>query len=158
SWITASAGLATSRVPVLIFPGARSIQTDAQWDADQARLKPDGTIVTSTGSGMASLISSIVDKVSSTVYAQSGGGDSGDDAFDDLWGLSTNLTGHPENRITESTNIGTVLPESSNFNVAIPIIRNLQGRVVGLDLTLYCNSSLWLPKWIRTGGLRSKRL
>jgi hypothetical protein len=42
----------------------------------------------------------------------------------------------------DSSRIGTVLPESNNFNMAIPIV-SLGGRGVGASLTLYYNSRVW---------------
>jgi hypothetical protein len=45
-WVTASTSFTSARVPVLIRPGTKPIQTDDQWQADQDQLKPDGTIST----------------------------------------------------------------------------------------------------------------
>src|SRR5205085_6444752 len=53
-----------------------------------------------------------------------------------------NLVGSPRHRAAESTRIGTVLPEGSNFNFAAPIV-SLGGRGIGANLTLYYNSRLW---------------
>ena len=48
-WVTASTPSAANRAPVLIRPGERTLQTDTDWQADQDRLRPDGSIVGSTG-------------------------------------------------------------------------------------------------------------
>src|SRR5262249_31776799 len=141
AWLTSTAGVTSSRVPVLILPGAKGTQSDAQWAADQAKLNPDGS-VTAGGGGMAGLLPSLIDRLSPTVYAQSGGGDSGDFGYDELWSDPRNLVGSPRNRITEQTNIGTVLPEGSNFELSMPIL-NSPGRGVPVDLSLYYNSRVW---------------
>src|SRR5262249_42094690 len=83
-WLTSTAGVVSWRVPILVLPGARPSQSDAQWSADQAKMNPDGTLAGS-GGGMASILPSLIDKISPTVYAQSSGGDSGDFGYDELW-------------------------------------------------------------------------
>jgi hypothetical protein len=47
-WVTASAGGASLRAPVLIKPGARPSQAHEQFDSDQSRLAPDGTVTGGT--------------------------------------------------------------------------------------------------------------
>jgi RHS repeat-associated protein len=142
TWITASAGAASEKAPVFVLAGPRRLQTDAEWDAEQAELNPDGTLGRSP-SGLRAGLSSMIENLSPTAYAQSGGGDSGDMGFDGLWNNPANLVGHPANRISEQTHIGTVLPESSNFNLSIPISSLPQRGNVPLDLSLSYNSQLW---------------
>jgi YD repeat-containing protein len=141
TWITVSAGSVSGQAPVLVLAGARQVETDAQWDAEQAMLNADGTVATST-TGWAGGLSSILDSLSPIAHAQSGGDDSGDMGFDGLWNNPANLVGNPKNRITEKTHIGNVLPESSNFNLSIPLW-SLSGRGVSLGLSLAYNSQLW---------------
>src|SRR5262249_18556719 len=66
----------------------------------------------------------------------------GDFGYDELWSDPRNLVGSPSNRITRQTNLGTELPEGSNFELAIPIL-NSPGRGVPLNLSLYYNSRIW---------------
>jgi hypothetical protein len=142
AWATASAGTVTARVPILVLSGSRTMQTDAQWDAEQAKLNPDGTLTTGVGANDPGLIPSLLDKLAPTVHAQTGGGDSGDFGYDELWSTPANLVGNPRNRVTEQTNIGSVLPEGSNFNVNVPIW-SLPGRGVPVSLNLTYNSRIW---------------
>src|SRR5262249_18717613 len=136
-WITGTTrllGIISTRAPILVLPGTKGMQSDAQWAADQAKLGPDGRVV--SGGGMASLLPSLIDKLAPTVHAQIGGGDNGDFGYDELWSDPRNLVGSPRNRITQQTNIGTVLPEGSNFELAIPML-NSTGRGVPVNLSLY---------------------
>ncbi|HWX39559.1 MAG TPA: RHS repeat-associated core domain-containing protein [Blastocatellia bacterium] len=138
-WVNASAGSATARVPVLVLPGSRALQSDAQWAADQALLNPDGSVNT----GVGSVIPSLLDKLVPTVHAQSGGGDSADFAYDELWSDPRNRVGTPPGRVAEHTNIGEVMPESSNFRLAIPF-ESLPGRGLTVNVAGYYNSrGLW---------------
>jgi YD repeat-containing protein len=141
AWITASAGAISARAPVLVLAEARQPQTDADWDAEQGRLSIDGSLSPS-GGGFKEKLSSILDNLLPAAYAQSGGDDSGDLGFDGLWNNPANLIGNPVNRLTERTHIGNVLPESSNFNLSIPLW-SLPGRGVPLNLSLAYNSQLW---------------
>jgi len=92
------------------------------------------------GSGPSDWLASLVDKISPTAFAQSYANN--DFAYDELWNDPANLVGSPRNRVMDSSRIGTVLPESNNFNMAIPIV-SLGGRGVGASLTLYYNSRVW---------------
>jgi RHS repeat-associated protein len=141
AWITASAGAISARAPVLVLAEARQPQTDAEWDAERGRLSIDGSLSPS-GGGFKKKLSSILDNLLPAAYAQSGGDDSGDLGFDGLWNNPANLIGNPVNRLTERTHIGNVLPESSNFNLSIPLW-SLPGRGVPLNLSLAYNSQLW---------------
>jgi hypothetical protein len=138
-WINATAGAATARVPVLVLPGTRALQSDAQWAADQAKLNPDGTVTT----GVGSVVPSLLDKLMPTAHAQSGGGDSADFAYDELWSDPRNRVGTPPGRVAEQTNIGEVMPEGSNFRLAIPF-DSLPGRGLSVNVAGYYNSrGLW---------------
>ncbi len=95
-WVTASTGSASSRAPVFIRPSERLPQSDSEWDLDQDQLKPDGTVGATTG-GVGALIDSLMDKLAPTAHAQSGGGDSGDFLYDELWSEPRNLVGSPRN-------------------------------------------------------------
>ncbi len=141
AWVTASTESASHRAPVLIRPGERTLQTDADWQADQDRLRPDGSIVGATG-GVGTLIGSMIDKLTPTAYAQSGGGDSNDFLYDELWSEPRNLVGVPLNRVMDSSMIGAVLPEGSNFEFSVPIY-GLAGRGLSSGLALNYNSRVW---------------
>jgi RHS repeat-associated protein len=139
AWINASAGASSARVPVLVLPGSRALQSDAQWAADQAKLNPDGSLST----GIGSAIPSLLDKLMPIAHAQSGGGDSADFAYDELWSDPRNRVGTPPGRVAEQTNIGEVMPEGSNFRLAIPF-ESLPCRGLSVNVTGYYNSrSLW---------------
>ncbi|HSE38835.1 MAG TPA: hypothetical protein VLG74_16155, partial [Blastocatellia bacterium] len=150
-WVTASSALASSRVPVLIRPSARSLQTDEEWKTDQDQLRPDGSLVAAGGDpatengrpvGIGALFGSLIDKLAPTAHAQTLGGDSGDFLYDELWSEPRNLVGSPRNRAMESSPIGAVLPEGSNFEFSIPIIGR-PGRGVPLGLSMNYNSRIW---------------
>ena len=65
-----------------------------------------------------------------------------DAAYDELWSEPRNLTGSPRHGALESTRLGLVSPEGSNFSLGVPIISR-GGRGVGVDLALYYNSRVW---------------
>jgi RHS repeat-associated protein len=138
-WVTAAGTAASARVPVLIRPGQRPVQTDSEWFADQGQLRPDGTIGTTAGT-VGSVIDSLIDKLAPTAHAQSGW--TSDLAYDELWTDPSNLVGNPHHRVVESTRAGAVLPEGSNFDFAVPLLR-LSGRRVGVNLALHYNSRVW---------------
>ncbi|HEX8090579.1 MAG TPA: hypothetical protein VF762_17095 [Blastocatellia bacterium] len=144
--ITCRAGSAQAIAPVLIRPGHHPPQSDSQWQADQNSLGVDGaTIGLQGGSGSnEGLLSSMMDKLMPTAFAQScgSGGDGGDFPYDELYSEPRNLVGSPHNRAAESTRMGLVLPESSNFDFAVPIV-SLGGRGLGANLTLFYNSRIW---------------
>jgi hypothetical protein len=56
SWITCSAGVVTAKVPVLVLPGQRRLQTDAEWRADQAKLNEDGTLAPTATTSSSSFV------------------------------------------------------------------------------------------------------
>jgi hypothetical protein len=134
-WVICQAGAVQSRAPVLIRPGNKPAQTDAGYQTDQASLNGDGSTSGGGGGGIARLL----DQLAPTVHAQSGGGDIG---FDQLFTVPGNLIGAPRNVIIDHTALGPALPESSNFELAIPIT-SLGGRGIGSSLTLYLNSQTW---------------
>src|SRR5262249_20528268 len=109
-WITASTSFVSARVPLLIRFGERPAQTDSQWQADQDQLRPDGTIGTGIG-GFGGLIQSLTDSIAPTAYAQSGGADSNDFLYDEIWSEPRNLMGSPRNRVMDASRLGPVLPE-----------------------------------------------
>jgi RHS repeat-associated protein len=144
--ITCSAGSAQAVAPVLVRPGHRPLQSDSQWLADQNGLGVDGTTIGLEGGlgGSESLLSSVMDKLVPMAFAQScgSGGDGGDLPYDELYTEPRNLVGSPHNRVAETTRMGLVLPESSNFDFAVPIV-SLGGRGLGANLTLFYNSRIW---------------
>ena len=131
------AGAVASTARVLVKSGQRPTQTDEEWQADQDSL-PDSQ------SSTASLLPSLLDSLTPTVHAQIGGGGGGSTGYlsDELWSEPRNFVGSPRNRVTEPSALGPVLPEGSNFNLAVPII-NLPGRGIGMNLALYYNSRVW---------------
>jgi RHS repeat-associated protein len=134
--ITCSAGAAVAVAPVLVRPGPRPLQTDAQWLADQNSISATGQ----TGS----LAPSPLDSFFTTAYAQScgQGGDGGDVVYDELHSSPANLVGTPHNRAIEPARMSMVLPEGSNFEMAAPIV-GLGGRGLGAGITLFYNSRVW---------------
>jgi RHS repeat-associated protein len=138
-WITAATNNALTRVPVLIKPGPRPIQTDSEWQTEQDQLQPDGTVSTTTGG---TLFNSIGAALMPTAHAQTLAADSGDFAYDELWSEPRNLVGSPRNRIATASPIGPVLPEGSNFEFAVPLY-NLTGRGLTESLALNYNSRIW---------------
>ncbi|HXG66461.1 MAG TPA: hypothetical protein VNO70_15285, partial [Blastocatellia bacterium] len=133
TWIVCRAGFAEGRAPVLIRPGRRPAQTDAQWHADQNSLSASGTTV----GGALGWLPALAGKLAPTASAQNNSGPK-----DYLWNDPRNLTGAPPNRAIESTRIGPVLPEGANFHHGIPIV-SLGGRGLAASLTLYYNSRVW---------------
>jgi hypothetical protein len=134
--ITCGAGSVVKTARVLVRPGRRPIQTDAEWRADQESLPAAGT------GGVGSLLPSLLDRLVPTAYAQGGGYTSPDFGYDQLWSEPRNLVGTPRNRVIEPTTLGSVLPEGSNFNFSVPLIA-LGGRGLGANLTLYGNTRVW---------------
>ena len=141
-WLSAATPNIRARVPVLVRPGERPIQTDTEWQIDQEQLRPDGTIIPIPGATSGSLFDSIVDHLVPTAHAQSGGGDSGDFLYDELWSEPRNLVGSPRNRVMSSSAIGGVLPEGSNFEFSVPLY-GLSGRGVSEGIALNYNSRIW---------------
>ncbi|MEK6407970.1 MAG: hypothetical protein AABN34_13495 [Acidobacteriota bacterium] len=147
--VTCRTGSASATAAVLIRPNHRPVQSDDDWRNDQKRLDASGNIVGALGgpqsgvaSGVASagsLLSSLLDKLMPTAYAQSS---STDLAYSEMWSEPRNLVGSPRDRAIESTAMGTVLPEGSNFKWAAPII-GLGGRGIGASLTLSHNNRVW---------------
>jgi len=56
-----------------------------------------------------------------------------------LWSDPANLVGSPRNRAVESTRLGSVLPEGSNFNFAVPLV-GAKGRGIDTSVALHYNS------------------
>jgi YD repeat-containing protein len=134
---------------VLVRPGSRPRQTEAEWRADQALLSASGTTATGTqtGTGLAlSSFSKILSRLMPTAEAQIGfpppGGPGIIGPYNELWSDAKNLVGSPNNRPIEATRLGNVLPESSNASFAVPLV-NLGGRGIGTALNLYYNSRVW---------------
>jgi hypothetical protein len=140
-WVTAATPNTSASVPVLISPGQRPPQTDSEWQADQGRLHPDGTVGTTSGS-VTSLLNSLFDKLAPTAHAQTGGADSGDFLYDELWSEPRNLVGSPRNRVMTGSALGKVLPEGSNFEFSLPLY-GLAGRGMSAGITLNYNSRIW---------------
>jgi RHS repeat-associated protein len=138
--ITCRAGAVSATAPMFVRPIRRPVQSDAEWRTDQSFLRPDGTLRGMNGSGPSDWIASLVDRLSPTALAQSYVNN--DFPYDELWSDPANLVGSPRNRVMDSSRLGTVLPESNNFNMAIPIV-SLGGRGVGASLTLYYNTRVW---------------
>src|SRR6266404_2106150 len=134
--ITCTAGSISTTARVLVRPGRRPIQTDAEWRADQESLPASGT------GGVGVLLPSLLDKLAPTAYAQGGGYTAPDFGYDQLWSEPRNLVGSPRNRVIEPTQLGPVLPEGSNFNFSVPLIA-LGGRGLGANLTMYGNTRVW---------------
>ena len=140
--ITCRAGSAVATAPVLIRPGRRPVQSDAEWRTDQSSMTASAGSTDESGDA-AGLLAAIVDKLSPTVHAQSGSAYIGNDfPYDELYNEPRNLIGSPHNRAAESTRLGQVMPDGSNFKLTIPII-SLGGRGPGASLTLHYNSRVW---------------
>ena len=133
--ITCRAGAVSASARVLIKPGQRPQQTDAQWRLDQLGLNDSTNTV-------GEVLPSLLNNISPTAYAQSNGYSGTDFGYDEIWNDSSNLVGVPRNRAIESTSAGSVLPEGSNFSFAVPWI-GLGGRGVGAILALHYNSRIW---------------
>ena len=136
AWIICRAGGVEGRAPVLIKPGRRPKQTDAQWKADQDSLDEDGD--TGGGSGASAAFNKMLEAISPTAYAQGQGG-----PLDYVWNDARNAIGNPRNRAIESTRIGSVIAETGNYNMAVPIV-GLSGRGLDVGLTLSYNSKAWM--------------
>jgi RHS repeat-associated protein len=145
--ILCRAGTIQASVPVLVRPGQRPRQTDAQWRADQDLIDEAGNIVGQIGetSSITKLASALLDKLSPTAYAQTGPPGYDDFFYDEFYTEPRNLVGSPRNRAVEVARMGTVMPEGSNFTFAVPII-SLEGRGVSVDLTLYYDSRVWFRR------------
>lgn len=143
--ITCHAGAISASAPVLVRPGHRAPQSDAEWRADQNALRPDGTGTTGQNNPSgAGVVAGLLDQLSPTAHAQNGGSSysNADFAYDELWSEPRNLVGSPRNRAIEATRVGAVMPESNNFEMAIPLI-DVGGRGLSAGLTLYYNSRVW---------------
>jgi YD repeat-containing protein len=170
-WVTASTAFASSRVPVLIRLGSRPVMSDSEWQADQNQLRPDGSIGTvgqidgapqlndsrerstklsskpavytvKSASSVRRGLRTRVSLAAPSPPPQASGGDSNDFLYDELWSEPRNLVGSPRNRVMDSSRIGAVLPEGSNFEFSIPI-DGLAGRGIPLGLGLHYNSRVW---------------
>ena len=134
--IVCRAGKATAITQVLVKPGSRPRQTDAEWRADQETL-PESVSGSADGA-----LPALLDKLMPTAYAQGGGYTGNDFGYDELWSEPRNLLGSPRNRAVEPSTLGPVLPEGSNFTFAMPLI-SLGGRGLSASLTLQYNSRVW---------------
>ncbi len=141
-------GAVQSGAFVLVRPGARPQQTDEQWRADQSTLRVNGTVGSATRTGK--LLPNLLNRIAPTAEAQ--GPVQYELLYDSLWNDPRNLVGSPNNRAAEATKIGSVLPEGSNANVAIPIV-GLGGRGIGSSLTLFYNSRIWARRDNNVGYL-----
>ena len=83
-----------------------------------------------------------MNKLAPAVHAQTGGGDSGDMLYDELWSEPRNLVGSPRNRAMDGSRIGAVLPEGSNFEFSVPVV-GLPGRGLPSGVSLSYNSRIW---------------
>lgn len=137
--ITCRAGSIQASVPLLVRLGTRPRQSDAEWQADQQSLS-ETSVGRNNPSTFEQLANSLLNRLAPTAQAQAGWTD--DLAYDELWNDPNNLVGNPHHRVAENTRAGTVLPEGSNFDFAVPII-SLSGRGVGVNLALHYNSRLW---------------
>src|SRR6266404_7064947 len=115
--ISCTAGSVVATARVLVRPGRRPIQTDAEWRADQESLP-----AAEGGGSIGALLPSLLDRLAPTAYAQGGGYAGTDFGYDQLWSEPRNLVGSPRNRVIEPTQLGPVLPEGSNFNFSVPLI------------------------------------
>src|SRR5437016_5167459 len=100
--ITCTAGSVEATARILVRPGRRLRQTDAEWRADQESLPESGT------GSVGSLLPSLLDKLAPTAHAQGGGYAGTDFGYDELWSQSRNLVGSPRNRAIEPTQLGPV--------------------------------------------------
>jgi hypothetical protein len=143
--ITCRAGAVLATAPVLIRPNHRPRQTRAEWRADQSNLDVDGNIVGATTGqrDIVSALSSLLDKLAPTVFAQTTPDSWADDfGYDQLWSEPRNVVGSARTGLVEPMSLGSVFPEGSNFKWAAPII-SLGGRGLAANLTLYYNSRVW---------------
>jgi YD repeat-containing protein len=192
--IACTAGTATGTALVLVRPGSRPVQTDAQWRLDQGSattstgtggsaslvVRPSGSSElsiqaadpiatargteeaeeaadpvatargteeaadpvatarrTSSGSDSSSLVSSLIDRLAPTAHAQNGGGSGS------AWTTNPWVIGTPHNGVIEPTRFGTVLPETFNYELTIPVVASLGNRELNIPLALYYNSQVW---------------
>lgn len=108
--ITCQGGAVQATASLLIKPGTRPVQSDAEWQLDQATVSDTQT----------TRIGRLMNAISPTVEAQ-GGSSYTDSAFDELWSEPRNLTGTPSYRVLDSWKLGSVQPEGSNFTMAMPL-------------------------------------
>ena len=110
--IICRAGLVRASAPVLVRPGRRPVQTDDEWRLDQSLFTavgipangPGGSGARASGDGKSSnLITSLIDRLTPTVYAQTSGYSNNDFPFDELWSEPRNLVGSPRDRTLETT-------------------------------------------------------
>jgi RHS repeat-associated protein len=138
--LTCRAGTTQATVRVLVRPGQRPHQSDAEWLLDQGSLNETTTTSTGRSGAAAARLPTLLDRLAPTAQAQVSWPD--DFGYDELYSEPRNLVGSPRHRAAESTRLGAVLPEGSNFEFAVPII-GLGGRGLGTGLTLYYNSRVW---------------
>ncbi|MEK6302569.1 MAG: RHS repeat-associated core domain-containing protein [Acidobacteriota bacterium] len=112
---------------------------DATERAPNTSTEPTIESAASTAKG---LLGRLIDNLAPTAYAQGSGYCGNDFAYDELWSEPRNLIGSPRNRAVEATALGAVLPEGSNFDLAIPIV-GLGGRGLATTLSLYSNTRIW---------------
>jgi RHS repeat-associated protein len=175
--IACTAGAATGTALVLVRPGNRPVQTDAQWRLDQGNATtsvgtggsaslvvrssgssefslqaadpvatargteeaadPVAARDTDSGSDSPSLVSSLIDRLAPTAHAQSGGGSGS------AWTTNPWVIGTPRNGVIEPTRFGSVLPESFNYELSIPLAASMGNRELNIPLALYYNSQIW---------------
>ncbi len=132
--ITCRAGTAEATMSLLIRPGRRASQTDAQWEEDQKGIGD-------SNSTASKITPSLLERLSPVVLAQSSSS-SPDVAFNEMWSEPRNLIGTPTNSAIEGTSLGLVIPESNNFGFTVPI-EGLSGRGGEVKLNLRYNSRVW---------------
>jgi hypothetical protein len=180
--IVSTAGVATGTAWVLIRPGNRRAQTDAQWRLDQGsasfvappsgagstgfvvpaasrvpsgeefslrELDPDPVAtalrtahgrsapVSAAPHKAPSFLSSFIDTLIPTGYAQSGGGSGS------AWTTNPWVIGMPRNGVIEGTRFGAFLPESFNYQMVIPLGASVGNRELNSPFNLYYNSQVW---------------
>lgn len=138
--ITCHAGNVHAGVFLLVRPGNRPRQSDAEWQADQQSLSETTTTGANGSNTVEQLAASLLNHLIPAAHAQAGW--TNDLGYDEQWNDLRNLVGTPRNRAAESTRVGTVMPEGSNFTFDAPIV-SLGGRGIGASLTLFYNSRLW---------------
>jgi RHS repeat-associated protein len=140
--VTCRAGSASAQAALLIRPGNRPSQSDAEWKADQASFADSTSTTGSTGEAAARVVASLLNRLAPTAHAQSGSYFGNDFPYDELYTDPANLIGSPRNRAAEPTRMGAVLPEARNFKFALPIV-GTGGRGIGAGVVLNYNSRLW---------------
>ncbi|HWX43284.1 MAG TPA: Ig-like domain-containing protein, partial [Blastocatellia bacterium] len=136
-WVTCQAGAVQAKAPLLVKPGPRPQQTDAQWAADQNSLSASGVLTGGVGAGASAFFDSLLDRLAPTAEAQSNGF-----ASDYLWNNPANWTGAPRNAAVEPTKVGAVLPEGSNLDLTGQIL-SLSGRGLSVTLGFAYNTRIW---------------